>query len=275
MKRKIFTLSTLLVLAALVAGSQGCSIFSFVGCTKGGYVQGIVVRVTQDILHTGCQTLRCPRQNMYDRTANSQGNITYNKDEDGLCWPQSQKTTFTIVGVNLPHFTNLTGSINLNAPPSSITISGWGMDTYYGTPRLQLFDYNWNFIGEETATSVAGDGSWAVFNMQPLTNPWSGTYHAHITRARWDGNYEEIGDVSIDCYGLPRVDEDGDGVYCDQDCNDEDANISPWAAPDCSGYYWDANCNGQYDPFESECQSPGDGCGYQDPHMEQMPCYNY
>lgn len=24
---------------------------------------------------------------MYDRTANSAGNITYNKDEDGLCWP--------------------------------------------------------------------------------------------------------------------------------------------------------------------------------------------
>ena len=202
---------------------------------------------------------------MYDRTANSQGVITYNKDEDGLCF--SYKTTFTFVSFNLSTFTNLTGSINLGKIPSSVSIGGWGMDSTYGMPKLQLYDYYGTF--------VAGDGTWAIFNMQPLTNPWSGTYHAHIVRARWDGNYEEIGDAPIDCYGQPRVDSDGDGVYCDQDCNDEDANIYPWAPPDCTGNYWDANCNGQYDPLESECQGPGDGCNNQDPHGLQMPCEEY
>lgn len=283
MKNKTFKLLAVLLLIVGLIGSQGCSIFSFVGCSKGGYQPGMVIRVTQEVYHTGCQTLRCPRQNMYDRTANNQGVITYNKDEDGQCWPQSLKTTFSIRSFGtLPTFSNLTGSVNLNAPPSSITIGGWGMDTYYGMPKLQLFDYYGNFIGQQTASSVAGDGTWASFDLQPLTNPWSGVYHARIIRARWDGNYEEIGDAPIDCYGMPRVDEDGDGIYCDQDCNDEDPNISPLAGADCTGGLWDANCNGQYDPFEYECQEPNGGCGPQyrggsggEQNRPEEPCYMY
>jgi hypothetical protein len=278
---KKFTLMMTLLLMAAMVSSQGCNIFSFGGCTRGGYVQGVQIRVSELITRKGCQTLRCPRVDSYIVTANSQGVISYSKDEDGLCWPNSTKLTFSFAGINLPNFSNLSGSVNLSAPPSSITIGGWGIDTYYGTPILHLYDYNNRFIGQQWATNVAGDGSWATFNMEPLTNPWSGTYHARILRARWDGNYEEIGDAAIDCYGMPRVDEDGDGSYCDEDCNDENPYISPWSSADCSGSLWDANCNGQYDPFEYECDDPND-CGPQyrggqqskggEQNREQWPC---
>lgn len=271
----------MLLLLAVMVGSQSCNIFSFGGCTRGGYLHGTQIRVTELIENTGCQTLGCPRWSSYVVTANSQGNINYSKDENGQCWPQSFKLTFTFAGFNPPNFSNLSGSINLAAPPSSVTIGGWGMDTTYGMPILHLYDYNNRFIGQQTATSVAGDGTWATFNMQPLTNPWSGVYHARIARARWDGNYEEIGDAPIDCYGMPRVDGDGDGSYCDEDCNDDDPNIYPWASPDCSGGLWDANCNGQYDPFEYECRDPNE-CGPQyrggqqskggEQSREEFPC---
>ena len=254
MKKKTFTLMMTLLLLAVMGGSQGCNIFSFGGCTRGGYLHGTQIRVTELIEQTGCQTLGCPRWSSYVVTANSQGNINYSKDENGQCWPNSFKLTFSFAGFNPPNFTNLSGSINLAAPPSSVTIGGWGISNAYGTPLLHLYDYNNRFIGQQFATNVAGDGSWATFNMQPLNNPWSGVYSARIARARWDGNYEEIGVAAIDCYGMPRVDGDGDGSYCDEDCNDDDPNISPWASADCTGGLWDANCNGQYDPFEYACQ---------------------
>ena|ERR1051326_1965863 len=259
MRLRAFTLTTVLLLLVGALLSQGCRLFSSSGCTQGGYLSGTVVRVSEIIEHTGCLTLRCPRLSSYDVTADSNGNIHYSRDEDGNCI--SSKLTFTIVGFSLTSFSNLSGSINLNAPPSSVTIGGSGIDTTYGMPIMALFDYNGTFIGQETAQATSGDGTWAQFNVPSLTNPYSGTYHAKVAILRWDGKYEEVGDAPIDCYGLPLVDADGDGVYVDQDCNDGDPNISPLAPADCSGYYWDANCNGIADVTEYACTSGGGGDG--------------
>jgi hypothetical protein len=275
MKTRKYIVLTVVLLMAVMFGAQGCHIFTFSGCTRGGYPAGARIRVTELIYHTGCQTLRCPRASSYDVTANSQGVISYNKDEDGLCF--SSKLSFTFIGLSLNTFNNLSGSVNLQAPPSSVTIGGSGIDTTYGMPIMHLYDYNGTFIGKQTATSCDG-WNWATFNLETLTNPYSGTYHAKVARMRWDGNYEEIGDAPIDCYGYPRVDNDGDGSYCDQDCNDNNPNIYPYAAADCSGYLWDANCNGRSDTMESECSyggGGGGGCLNQEQSLRPMPCYAY
>ncbi|MCA1634372.1 MAG: putative metal-binding motif-containing protein [Acidobacteria bacterium] len=263
MKLRAFTLTTVTLLLAAAALVQGCRIFSFSGCTRDGFAPGATVMVSELIFHTGCQTLRCPREISYDVRADSNGRISYNRDEDGNCWPNSTKLSFRTIRIPLPTFSNLSGDVNLNSPPSSITIGGWGMDATYGMPSMHLFDYNGTFVGAATAQAVGPDGSWAQFNVPALPNPYSGTYHAKIAVMRWDGIYDEVGDAPINCYGLPLVDADGDGTYSDLDCNDDDPYIYPLAPPDCSGLYWDANCNGQGDMYEYACQSGGGGecCG--------------
>lgn len=260
MNKRRLTLTAALLLLVVAAATPGCRIFSFSGCTRNGFAPGATVRVREQIFHTGCQTLGCPRINSYEVRADSTGTIRYNRDEDGMCWPNSTKLDFTTVRIPLPTFSATSGPINLQAPPPSVTIAGSGIDTTYGAPIMFLYDYNYTFVGSQTAQSYDGS-TWANFALPALPNPYSGTYTAKLAVMQWDGTYIEVGEAYVDCYGIPRTDNDGDGVYCDQDCDDWDWRISPWNSPDCSGYLWDANCNGQYDPFEYECQpQPGGEC---------------
>jgi hypothetical protein len=121
--------------------------------------------------------------------------------------------------------------LDLNAPPSSTTISGQGIDGTYGMPTVEYFDGSGFFIGSVTATSVAGDGSWLTAPFPDLSQAYSGTFQLQVSNMSSSGYYlDVVGTATLNCYGRDRPDSDGDGFYDDQDCYPYDPNL------------W--NCNG-------------------------------
>lgn len=69
------------------------------------------------------------------------------------------------------------------------------------------------------------------------------------TAAAWDSVGVAVGELPPP----PPPDGDGDGWNIYSDCDDTDPFVNPGASPDCSGMYYDRNCNGQFDMNEYEC----------------------
>ncbi len=83
------------------------------------------------------------------------------------------------------------------------------------------------------------------------------------TAAAWDSVGVAVGELPP----APPPDNDNDGWDIYSDCDDNDPFINPGQSPDCSGFYYDRNCNGLYDASEYECNQneclPGMICGPQ------------
>jgi Zn-dependent metalloprotease len=71
------------------------------------------------------------------------------------------------------------------------------------------------------------------------------------TAAAWDSVGVAVGELPPP----PPPDNDGDGWDIYSDCDDNDPFVNPGQSPDCSGMYFDRNCNGQYDASEWECSN--------------------
>jgi hypothetical protein len=98
-------------------------------------------------------------------------------------------------------------SVNLQAPPPSIELSGSGLDTTYGMPHLEYFDgYSGDTIGSADATAVSADGSWLQSPTPDLSGVYSGTYSILISNRQADGSLAYVGTASFDTYGR-------DGLY--------------------------------------------------------------
>src|SRR5687768_2270671 len=107
------------------------------------------------------------------------------------------------------------------------------------------------------ATAVAGDGSWVQISVPDLSRAYSGQFQILVVNKTSDGGEEEMGYAPVTLWGRDRVDADGDGWFSDEDCDDNDPFVNPYASPDCYGSYSDRNCNGIWD--SDECYS-GDPC---------------
>lgn len=162
--------------------------------------------------------------------------------------------------------------INLQAPPGTLTIYGYGISGAYGAPIIECIDPYGRRLSTTTATSVAGDGSWVQIDLPDLSHAYTGQFQVIVINRTWDGSQEEIGYSPINLYGRERVDADGDGWFIDEDCDDNNPSINPLASPDCSGSYSDLNCNGISD--YDECYSGGGGGGGDDP-CGQNACIMY
>jgi hypothetical protein len=115
---------------------------------------------------------------------------------------------------------------DLNALPSSFTISGQGMDGTYGMPMVEYFDSDGYLLGSTLATAVAGDGSWLTTPTPDLSSAYSGTFQIKVTNLRSDGEYLDIvGSATMSCWGRDRPDSDGDGFYDDEDCYPYDPSL--------------------------------------------------
>lgn len=177
------------------------------------------------------------------------GCVTYTSRNGGDCG------FVDLVGNNFGFFlTASPGGFDLNAPPSSVTISGQGMSSAYGMPRVEYFDGDGYQVGTVSATWISGDGTQIIAPTPDLSYAYSGTYQIIVTNAQAGGFYiDRVGGGTMSCWGRDRPDSDGDGVYDDSDC-----------------YPWDA--------WRWDCETGG--CGQQNspghPQMEQpMPCNEY
>ncbi len=118
------------------------------------------------------------------------------------------------------------------------------------------------FAGTETAAYMRlpdGDEWIDITGAEaPVTTYWSVEALAHENTMRFGTYGRGIWDYQLDpdhtgCF--PVQDYDGDGVACDEDCDDHDAAVTPGAADACDGV--DTNCDPD-DPDEAD----GDGDGF-------------
>lgn len=226
-------------------------------------------------------TLRYPDNSLLDVRVNDNGDIFFPRPRAPFCdfnTPQ-EICCFQVMAVGVrPRFafSASTTSINLQAPPSSIVIYGQDITADYGMPVVWVWDWNGRLVAGKEASAVASDGTWCQVDNLELTNCYSGTYTIVVSTTINYHTYLELGEVTITGWGRDLIDADGDGWPNDRDCDDSNPYVYPAAYPDCSGYNYDANCNGIADVDEFECNSGGGGgCGVYSQSMPETPIYCY
>jgi hypothetical protein len=101
------------------------------------------------------------------------------------------------------------GAINLQTPPATFSMTGSGITTTYGMPRIEYIDqFTGNLIGATTATSVSGDGSSLQAMTPDLSAVYSGTYNMLVSNIKSDGSLDYIGSSTVDTYGRDGTYED-------------------------------------------------------------------
>lgn len=143
-------------------------------------------------------------------------------------------------------------SVDLQAPPATITMSGSGISGAYGMPLVEYYDGDGNFVGQGTVTMVGEDGSWLQASPPDLSSVYSGNYEIWVTNMAWDGNpdLDTLGKATMSAYGR-------DHPACDPDGSQE------MSCYDSGGEWNPDTCSCFVDP----CLSPNPSTG-------QMPiCY--
>lgn len=143
------------------------------------------------------------------RVVDPGGCVTYSPSTNGGC-----NGTVTVIGGNFTFFAS-PESVDLQAPPASFGISGSGISTTYGMPKIQYWDDFGQLLGETTASSVSGDGTW--LEAPTPSNTWqaySGRWTVYVMNRTWDGSIEHAGSALVYAYGRdyepppPPPDED-------------------------------------------------------------------
>ena len=117
----------------------------------------------------------------------------------------TQFSRCVVPGVVFP-FTSSPGLVDLQAPPSTIELSGEGLSTDYGMPYIEYRDpYTGSLIGSTSATSVSGKGTWLQATTPDLSSVYDGTYNILISNIRADGSLEPVGTATIECTGRPFI----------------------------------------------------------------------
>ena len=108
-------------------------------------------------------------------------------------------------GIIFP-FATSPGSVDLQAPPAAMEMTGSGLTTTYGMPRVEYMDqYTGDLIGVATATSVSGDGTWLQAPTPNLSDVYSGTFSAFVSNVKADGTFEYVGASTVNAYGRDYV----------------------------------------------------------------------
>ena len=101
------------------------------------------------------------------------------------------------------------GSIDLQAPPETFAMTGSGIATTYGMPRIEYVDpFTGNLIGATTARSVKGGGTSLTADTPDLSAVYSGTYNILVSNINADGSLSYIGSSTVDTYGREGSYED-------------------------------------------------------------------
>lgn len=238
----------LVLMLASVCTTSGCSYFDWLNSFAGGGC-GISYCCTYGPANTPYHVIYPDGSRRNNRSIGINGVGTFDMKS-----PLGNRYSCSSIVVAQGSFFGFTltaapSSIDLNAAPSSVTISGQAFDGTYGMPMVEYFDTSGYLIGSATATAVAGDGSWVVATAPDLSVAYSGTFQIQVTNMRSDGEYLDIvGTATMSCYGRDRPDSDGDGYYDDEDCYPYDPTL--W----CGGGGGDGGGGGGGECFGHECE---------------------
>lgn len=96
-------------------------------------------------------------------------------------------------------FTVAPDTIDVQAPPASITIYGQGISTAYGMPVIEFWNEYGTVVAQTTATEVAPDGTWARGNIPSMdtSNMYGGAYTIGVNNVVAGGGYDTIGYASM------------------------------------------------------------------------------
>lgn len=149
------------------------------------------------------------------RVVGGNGCVLYPADSQGNC-----NGTVTVIGGSFSFFIT-PAAVDLQAPPADFMITGSGMSTTYGMPKIQYWDEHGQLLGETTASAVANDGSWLQATTPDTSQAYSGNWFVYVLNIRWDGSLEHVGSALVQAYGRdyeppPPPDEDP--------CNNQDPN---------------------------------------------------
>lgn len=111
------------------------------------------------------------------------------------------------------NFTASPNPVDAFNPPATGTIYGQGISTTYGMPIVQYYDAAGILVGEQAATSVAGDGTWLQGPVPDLTSAISGTYTILVNNRRSDASLYILGSatVNVQANDPPPPDPGGGG----------------------------------------------------------------
>jgi phosphohistidine swiveling domain-containing protein len=118
-------------------------------------------------------------------------------------------TSFVVV------FSVSPGTVDAQSAPGTITISGSGISTTNGMPVVTAYDEVGNVVGQETATSVASDGSSLTINTPYGLTVSNTTYTLSVENIMDDGTQSLAGVGTITVYDVPLDPPPGDP------CNDQ------------------------------------------------------
>jgi hypothetical protein len=162
-------------------------------------------------------------------------------DEDGCVEYIAVKATDSCSGVSFTKvgkssaFTASPSSIDLAAPPATVTLSGVGIDATYGMPLIQYYDSTGSLVASALANTVASDGTWLQGNTPDLSNAYNGETNVEVSNRLADGTWSyPVGIAPLTIYG---------------------GNDPP--------------------PLDDGPPPDPEGCGGQPIDQPQMPCYAY
>jgi hypothetical protein len=90
-------------------------------------------------------------------------------------------------------------TINGVGPPSSISLTGSGVDATYGTPQVWVFNDIGAVMYTTTVDGMSPDGTWVCFSGLPAL--YTGTYVVLIRNVQADGTVLTVGGAQMDVYG--------------------------------------------------------------------------
>jgi hypothetical protein len=159
-------------------------------------------------------------------------------------------------------FSAAPSTVDLQSPPSSFVLTGQEFMSQYGMPRLEFHDSYGGMVAQATATAVSSDGTWLEVDNPDFSHCYTGTVRVWvINKTALDGSEELIGSADWNAWNRDPTDADGDGWPSRYDCNDSDPAVNPGAQADCTGAYYDRNCDGIADVNQCGTGGGGDGGG--------------
>lgn len=93
-------------------------------------------------------------------------------------------------------------SIDVNASPATVEVTGDGLYSTYGMPVIEFVNtWTGNIVASTTASAISADGTWIQAPTPYLGSQYSGQYAALVYNVTADGSLEVAGGATLDLYG--------------------------------------------------------------------------